>query len=134
MGWLRKADILLQTLDARDPQYCRCAELEAWATQKLRSKRRDHGIGKVLGRWVCDGVGAFRYAIAFDLFLTDTAQLRNQKRLIFVLTKVDLVIPQQVADWQQALGQLAPALCVQVSGLEFALETKILQTVLWYEL
>ena len=35
----RKADILLQTLDARDPQYCRCAELEAWATQKLRCKR-----------------------------------------------------------------------------------------------
>lgn len=70
---LSKADILLQTLDARDPQYCRCAELEAWATQ-------------------------------------------NQKRLIFVLTKVDLVIPQQVADWQQALGQLAPALCVQVEA------------------
>ena len=44
--WPRKADILLQTLDARDPQYCRCAELEAWATQKLRSKQTpcDHGI------------------------------------------------------------------------------------------
>lgn len=40
---------------------------------------------------------------------------RNQKRLIFVLTKVDLVIPQQIADWQQTLGQLAPTFCVQVS-------------------
>lgn len=30
---LRKADILLQALDARDPLYCRCAELEAWAKQ-----------------------------------------------------------------------------------------------------
>ena len=39
----RKADILLQTLDARDPKYCRCAELEAWATQNLRCRR------------VCDG-------------------------------------------------------------------------------
>jgi len=70
---LSKADILLQALDARDPLYCRCAELEAWAKQ-------------------------------------------NQKRLIFVLTKVDLVIPQQIADWQQTLGQLAPTFCVQVEA------------------
>ena len=43
------------------------------------------------------------------------------------------MIPEQVADWQQALGQLAPALCVQVSGREFA-EEDDLQTILWCEL
>lgn len=67
----RKADILVQTLDARDPLYCRCEELETWAKQ-------------------------------------------NGKRLVFVLTKGDLVIPQQLADWQQSLGHLAPVFCVQV--------------------
>ncbi|CAK9037167.1 unnamed protein product [Durusdinium trenchii] len=70
---LQKADILLITLDARDPLHCRCAELEAWVKQ-------------------------------------------NQKRLIFVLTKVDLIVPQQAADWQHALGQVGPAACVQVEA------------------
>ncbi|CAE7366333.1 Gnl3 [Symbiodinium natans] len=70
---LLKADVLLQTLDARDPLYCRCPELEAWV--------RETG-----------------------------------KRLVYVLTKVDLILPQQAADWMQVLGPLGPVVCVQVEA------------------
>jgi len=41
---------------------------------------------------------------------------QNNKRLIFVLSKSDLVLPQQTAQWLQLLGQVAPAVSVQVEA------------------
>lgn len=40
----------------------------------------------------------------------------NGKRLIFVLTKADLVPPQQSAQWIQVLGQVGPSVSVQVEA------------------
>lgn len=40
----------------------------------------------------------------------------NGKRLIFVLTKTDLVAPQQSAQWIQILGQVGPSVSVQVEA------------------
>jgi len=40
----------------------------------------------------------------------------NGKRLVFVLSKCDLVTPQQAAQWLQVLGQVGPAVSVQVEA------------------
>ena len=48
-----------------------------------------------------------------------TAVERTGKRLVYVLTKVDLILPQQAADWMQVLGPLGPVVCVQASCMQF---------------
>mmetsp|Transcript_22001 Transcript_22001/g.48623 ORF Transcript_22001/g.48623 Transcript_22001/m.48623 type:complete len:511 (-) Transcript_22001:189-1721(-) len=70
---ITRADVLLQVLDARDPQGCRCAAVEAYAQE-------------------------------------------NGRKIIFVLTKADLVAPQAVAQWIKALGSEAPTVAVQAEA------------------
>eukprot|EP00929_Paragymnodinium_shiwhaense_P108142 TRINITY_DN74461_c0_g1_i1.p1 TRINITY_DN74461_c0_g1~~TRINITY_DN74461_c0_g1_i1.p1 ORF type:complete len:494 (-),score=171.56 TRINITY_DN74461_c0_g1_i1:322-1803(-) len=70
---LNSSEVLLEVLDARDPQGCRCSALEQWA-------------------------------------------LENNKRVIFVLTKCDLVSPQLVVRWMAALGREGPTVATQVEA------------------
>lgn len=70
---LPEADVILQVLDARDPQGCRCAALEGWAQEQ-------------------------------------------QKRIVFVLAKADLITPEMAAKWVLFLGQIAPTVAVQAEA------------------
>lgn len=70
---LGEAETVVEVLDARDPEGCRCPSLEAWA-------------------------------------------VKNSKRLVFAITKADLVPREAAAGWLEALSREGPAAVVQGEG------------------
>lgn len=86
----------------------RAQEAEQWQTQLLRKNlpQADVVLQVLDAR---DPMGCRCAAL-------ESWALENQKRLMFVLTKADLVTPDVVAKWIIALGQIGPTVAVQAEA------------------